>query len=137
MRIVLDTNVWVSALCFPGGACDQLLARLRRQPAAELVASPFILQEFEQVLRVKLGYAHREAAAVVHAIREMVTLVEPQSRIHVIREKASDNRILECAVSGEAALLVTGDAKHLLPLRTFQTILIRSPREVLDHWPSP
>ena len=134
MRIVLDTNVWVSALLFPGGACDELLMQLLRHPEVELVASPFIIQEFQEVMRVKLRYSSVEAEKMLAVMRRMVVFVDPPESVHVVREKEADNRILECAVAGHADLLVTGDTKHLLPLKRFRGIPIRSPREVLDHW---
>lgn len=132
MKVVLDTNIWVSALVFPGGTCDQLLQYFIRHPAIKIVASPFILHEFERVLREKIGLSSHEAGIAFHIFRAVTTLVEPQERIKIVKEKDSDNRILECAVAAKADLLVTGDTRHLLPLEMFQGIPIRSPREVFD-----
>ena len=133
MKVVLDTNVWVSALAFPGGTCDQLLQYFIRHPAIEIFASPFILHEFERVLLEKIGLSSHETAVALHTFRTVATLVEPKGKIEIVKEKDSDNRILECAVAAEADLLVTGDTKHLLPLKVFQGIPIRSPREVFDR----
>lgn len=132
MRVVLDTNVWISALVFPGGACDQLVRKLRESPSVVLLTSSFILQEFERVLVEKFEYARHDAEPLRRAVAEFSTIVEPQQRVTVIRQPDADNRILECAVDGQADLLVTGDAKHLLPLKIFRGIRICSPREVLD-----
>jgi len=63
----------------------------------------------------------------------MAAFVEPIERIKVVKEKDADNRILECALAAEAQFLVTGDTKHLLPLKVFRGILIKSPREILDR----
>ena len=133
MKAVLDTNVWVSALAFPGGTCDQLLQYFIRHPAIEIIASPFILHEFERVLREKIGLSSHETGLALLTLRTVTILVEPKERIGVVKEKDSDNRILECAVAAKADLLVTGDTKHLLPLRMFREIPIRSPREVFDR----
>ena len=133
MKVVLDTNVWVSALAFPGGTCDQLLQYFIRQLAIEIIASPFILHEFERVLREKIGLSSDETRVALQTLRTVTALVEPKEPIEVVKEKDSDNRILECAVAAEADLLVTGDTKHLLPLKIFQGIPIRSPREVFDR----
>lgn len=133
MKVVLDTNVWVSALAFPGGTCDQLLQYFIRHPAIEIIASPFILHEFERVLREKIGLSSHETGIALHIFRAVTTLVEPKEHIGIVKAKDSDNRILECAVAAEADVLVTGDTKHLLPLKIFQGISIRSPREVFDR----
>lgn len=132
MRVVLDTNVWISALVFPGGVCDQLVRKLRESPSVVLLTSPFILQEFERVLVEKFGYAQHDAEPLRRAVEQFSTVVEPQGQVTVIHHPDADNRILECAVDGQADLLVTGDAKHLLPLQTFRGIRICSPREILD-----
>ena len=50
-------------------------------------------------------------------------------RLAVITAKESDNRILECAVAGQAAFIVTGDRKHLLPLGEYSGIRIVSPAD--------
>ena len=133
MKVVLDTNVWVSALAFPGGTCDQLLQYFIRHPAIEIIASPFILHEFERVLLEKIGLSSHETGLALWTLRTVTTSVEPKERIGVVKEKDSDNRILECAVAAEADLLVTGDTKHLLPIKIFREIPIRSPREVFDR----
>jgi len=132
VRVVLDTNVWISALVFPGGVCDQLLRRFRQSPSVELVTSPSILREFERVLIEKFGYAEHDARSLQQVVEQLAVVVEPQQRLAVIQKPDADNRILECAVAGHADLLVTGDTKHLLPLRAFHGIPIRSPREVFD-----
>lgn len=132
MKIVLDTNVWVSALVFPGGVCDQLLQYFIRHPAVQIAASPFILKEFERVLREKLELSFHETEVACQTLKRAALFTEPCEHIKIVKEKDSDNRILECAVAAKADLLVTGDTKHLLPLKLFQGIPIRSPREVLD-----
>jgi len=50
----------------------------------------------------------------------MAVVVEPHQRIALIKEKDSDNCILECAVAGEADFLVSGDTKHIVPLKVFR-----------------
>ncbi|MDQ7818929.1 MAG: putative toxin-antitoxin system toxin component, PIN family [Armatimonadota bacterium] len=131
MRIVLDTNVLISALAFPGSIPDQLLSRVRRGDA-ELFISPFILDEFERVLREKFRLSRREAAARVRAVRAMARVVHTTARVTVIRAKEDDNRILECAVAAEAEFLVTGDRTHLLPLGSYGKTRIVSPAQMLD-----
>lgn len=134
MRIVLDTNVWIAALVFPGGICDQIVQRFLQAPSVELLISPFILQEIRQVLDRKFGFSLAAIAQVLQFVREHTTLIEPTEQLRLVREKEADNRILECAVSGGADLLVTGDTKHLLPLKAVRGIPIRSPRQILDAW---
>jgi uncharacterized protein len=133
MRVVLDTNVLLSALVFPGSKPDEVLACVRRNEVG-LVLSPFILAELERVLLEKFRFTAREAADRVGAIRRMAKLIEPTERVALVAAKDDDNRILECALAARADYLVTGDKEHLLPLRSIGPTLIITPAAFLDRW---
>ena len=130
MRVVLDTNVLLSALAFPGSKPDRVLQRVRRGEV-ELFLSPFILAEFERILRDKFRFTKRQTDERVTAIRHMATLVEPTERITLVAAKDDDNRILECALAARADYLVTGDKEHLLPLRSVGPTQIVTPAAFL------
>ena len=130
MRLVLDTNVLLSALVFPGSKPDEVLQRVRRGEV-ELFLSPFILAELERILRDKFRFTKRQADERVRVIRRMATLVEPTERIALVAAKDADNRILECAVAARADYLVTGDKEHLLPLRSIGETQIVTPADFL------
>ena len=138
MRVVLDTNVLVSALAFPGSKPDRILERVRRRETALFVSS-FILGELERVLTAKLRHTPAEVRQRVAAIRRMATLVEPGERIRLVEAMDDDNRILECAVAARADYLVTGDRQHLLPLRSVGGIPIITPAAfiALSHAAGP
>lgn len=130
-RIVMDTNVLLSALLFPGSAPDQVFQMARRGQVT-LILSPFILDEFQRILKDKFEHSDREAkerAAFVHGHAE---LVEPTEELYVVKAHQDDNRILECAVAAGADFLVTGDKAHLLPLRAIADTRILNPAEFLD-----
>jgi putative PIN family toxin of toxin-antitoxin system len=131
MRIVLDTNVLLSALAFPGSKPDQVLRCVRRGEV-DLFLSPFILAELERVLREKFRFSKRQTDDRVATIRRMASMVEPVERIALVVAKDDDNRILECALAAQAEYLVTGDTKHLLPLRSIGTIQILTPAAFLE-----
>ena len=132
MRIVLDTNVLISALAFPGSKPDQILYRIRRGEM-DLFISPFILSELDRVLQDKFRFGEKETNARVTAIRTIAHLVQPTERISVVSAKDDDNRILECALAAQAEFLVTGDKKHLLPLGSYRNTRIVTPAQLLDH----
>ena len=131
MRVVLDTNVLLSALAFPGSQPDQVLQRVRRGEV-ELFLSPFILAELERILRDKFRFTKRQTDERMNVIRRLATLVEPTERIALVTAKDDDNRILECALAARADYLVTGDKEHLLPLRSIGTTQIVTPAALLE-----
>jgi putative PIN family toxin of toxin-antitoxin system len=128
-KVVLDTNVLVSTLHF-GGRPREVLD-LARHGHIELVISSFILEETEKVLRENFRWEERILRLTLSRLKAIATMAEASHRITVIKEKDADNRILECAVAGGADFLVSGDNKHLLPLREFQGIRILRPADFL------
>jgi putative PIN family toxin of toxin-antitoxin system len=133
MRVVLDTNVLLSALVFPGSKPDEVLTCVRRGEV-ELLLSPFILAELERILLDKFRFTARQTAERVAVIRRMATIIEPTEHVALVVTKDDDNRILECALAARADYLVTGDKEHLLPLRSIGTTEIVAPAAFLDTW---
>jgi putative PIN family toxin of toxin-antitoxin system len=127
-RVVIDTNVIVSHLLFPGGNPSKILDLVAADKLI-LLLSDEILDEAGTVLMVKFGFDSRRAGESRDSLLALAEMVKPRHAVDVIREDESDNRILECAWSGKAHFLITGDKKHLLPLKQFKGIQILSPAE--------
>ena len=136
MRIVLDTNVFISALLVPEGNPGKIL-RLLESPAIELLVSQPILDELRKTLIAKFHFRSADAEEVVREIAREADIVKPTSLVEVIQRHPPDNRILECAIDGRADLIVTGDKAHLLPLRSFHGIPIVSPADFLRRFSLP
>jgi len=110
-RVVLDTNVVVSAVLTPSGtqAAVLLLALTGR---IALYVSPSVLAEYEEVLRrPRLKLRSRQIDSAMAAIHKVAHPVQPTQAVSVSPHE-SDNRFLECAEAAEANWLVTGDTKH-------------------------
>ncbi len=118
MRVVLDTNVIVSGLNFPGN--ERLVLELALRGRFELCVSPFILEEVAGVLVRKFAWTEERSAQALRALGDAATVVEPLRLPEMIEGGHADNRILECAVEVSADYLVTGDRRHLLPLEEHQ-----------------
>lgn len=130
IRVVADTNVYVSAVVF-GGTCEAILALARAQ-AIELYLSPAMQGELRFVLDHTFGWPPPRIRDALAEITALASLVRPPIRLSGVVSHDEDHRILECAVAARADFLVTGDKKHLQPLRTFRGVQIVSPREFLD-----
>jgi uncharacterized protein len=117
MRVVLDSNVFLSALLL-GRNCEEIL-ELARARVIEVLVSEEILSELERVLRKKFRWTESDIREFSDELREIGTLV--------------DAKILACAVAGKADVIVTGDKKHLLPKKKFRGIPILSPVDFLDR----
>lgn len=130
-RVVLDTNVYLSAILF--GGPPEAIVHLARSRALLLVVSAPILAELTRVLRTKFDWTAAQAREAVQEIRSLAVVVRPRERVGVIVADEPDNRVLECAVAGSVQAIVTGDLHHLRPLEFFRGIPILTPREFLDH----
>jgi putative PIN family toxin of toxin-antitoxin system len=125
--VVLDSNVWVSALEFggaPGLAVTQALT------VDQLPISDFIEQE---VVRVLTRRFHRDPGALQVVLDDLLRWayrVQIQNVVSGICRDPNDDPILETAVSAKAGLLVAGD-RDLLSLKSFQGIGIVTPVDYL------
>jgi len=133
LRVVLDTNVLLSMLGFPGGRMDALWDVIQ-DGLCEVYLSEFILEELARNLRKKARLSAFDIQNVLTLLRNRATMIEPHTHLDVIKRKDSDNRILECAVDANADVLVTGNFQDLLPLHEFQCIKILKPRDFLARY---
>jgi len=134
LRVVADTNVLVSALLFGGPPEQIVLAGLRGE--IQLLTSIPLLKELERVLKGKFKLNLHLVRNIIEEIKEVAELVEVSSHINVISYPDDDNRVLECAVDGKAEFIVTGDTKHILPLKEFRGTKTLSPSEFLNRLPA-
>jgi putative PIN family toxin of toxin-antitoxin system len=121
MRVVFDTNVFVSAFVVPGSHGERalLLAQANR---FELHTSVAILTETARVLRRKFDQDGDDIKQALRQISRAAVVSKPTSKLSIVDDEA-DNRILECALDARSDLVVTGD-RHLLKLRRFEGIPI-------------
>lgn len=132
MRVVFDTNVLIAALIFPGGKGEQALERVVEEERDRLLLSRAIVGELLEVLARKFTRDREELARVAVFFAGVAEMIEPQMRFRVLADEP-DNRILECAAAGDAALIVTGD-KRMLALARYEGTAIVSLRSYLDEY---
>jgi putative PIN family toxin of toxin-antitoxin system len=130
-RVVADTNVYVSAIVF-GGTCESILA-LARAGIIDLYTAPAILRELKTVLSQTFEWTDSQVQEALAEVNALTSLIRPTMKLSGILTHDPDHRILECALAADADFLVTGDKKHLQPLKTFRGIRIVSPRQFLDQ----
>lgn len=134
MRIVLDTNVALSALLWRGTPYH-LLASIRQQLNAQLFSSAPLLEELADVLTrpsaaKRLAVIGRSGADVLIDYVEAVDLVSPASIDRVVASDPDDDVVIATAIAANANLIVSGD-NDLLSLKQYQSIPILAPAEAL------
>lgn len=129
IRIVLDTNVIVSALLRPGGFPEAALS-LGINRIVQICISQPVIDEYSEVLyRPKLAIDPGKAATAIAKIREVSFAVVPGIFVKACSD-ADDNIFLECAQAAEADYLVTGNTAHF-PDRWITTEIV-TPRQFLE-----
>jgi putative PIN family toxin of toxin-antitoxin system len=131
MRVVLDSNIYLSGLIFPGSKPAMIL-NLANKGTFEVFCSDFIVDEIGRILIKKFGYDERTTDQFIGTFLKFVKIIIPQNKVEIIETKKDDNRILECALSARADYLITGDKKHILPLRKIGKIKIINPAEFIE-----
>ncbi len=126
-RVVFDTNVLISAFIFGGN--PERLFDLARFGELRLIVSPDILMEFAYVMKEKFAWAEDDIAEAIKAIGYSSELVRTTQKLKLVIDDA-DNRILECALEGNADFIVSGD-HHLLDVGRFQDVRIVRPKAFL------
>jgi len=131
LRVVLDTNVLISAILF-GGRPRQILEKAIRGDVRLCLSEP-ILEELKGVLqRSKFGYSSEMIQLIVIELMSIADFVNPSATLNVVLEDPEDNRILECAVEVEANCIVSGDS-HLLKLRRYRNTEILNAAGFLER----
>lgn len=130
MRAVLDANIYVSALISDAGNPARIIDQWLAGSFEILVSQPIV----DEILRVtSYERIQRKYAKVRERRLDFVALIEEQAiwvrmpeKLAVVGADESDNRYVECAVSGGGHYIVTGD-RHLLDVGEYMGIMILTP----------
>jgi putative PIN family toxin of toxin-antitoxin system len=121
LRVVFDTNIYISAFITPGGRAETALLRAVNGEVTLFTSIP-ILTETAGKLREKFKWDDEHITAAVRHAAAVGTIVKPAMTLAVLADEP-DNRILECALEAKAGVIVTGD-RHLLDLGEYEGVVI-------------
>ena len=125
--MVLDANVFVSAVNFPGN--ERFVLELALRARFEFYLPPFILEEVTGVLVGKFGRDQDRSAQAIRAIENAATASKPARESEVIEGGDADNRVLDCTVAANTDCLVISDRRYLLPIGEHQGAkIVNAPR---------
>ena len=131
MRVVLDTNVLISAFVFPGGAPEHVYRRAL-EGRITLVTSRPLLSELGRILAGMFDWEPTHAEEVVAQLVRIPMVVDPIGEITDITDDPPDNRVLEAASEGKAEAIVSGD-RHLLTLENWRGVRVMAPAVALNE----
>lgn len=135
LKIVLDTNILVSALINPHGRPAQIIDYVFENKV-RLFTSPPIVEELERVLSYpklmkRHGLGREKLREFISDLLSIMLLIQDEENIEVITEDPSDNKYLSCALNAKADFIVSGDV-HLLKLGGYGGIQIATAAQFLE-----
>lgn len=130
MRIVLDTNVFISGIFWEGNFCSQIIDKWK-EGIFQLVSSPKLVEELVETLRsFKISMPEEMIQEWKNLIIGTSIMVDPIVVIKTVKDDPEDDKFVEAAVYGEADFIVSQD-KHLLKLKEYNKIKILKPEEAI------
>ncbi len=130
LRVVLDTNVLVSAIISDGKPRELLKKGIANQFI--IVTSDLILQELATVLRrPKFKTNEKEIRRTTLALIRSAHVIKVKSKFAAVKKDPKDDKIINTAYDGNADVIVTGDS-HLLNLKSFREIKITTVEKMLN-----
>lgn len=129
-RIVLDSNIIISAVMFSGYPAEVL--SLVFAELIEGVISEKISEEVIGVLSEKFFLSQDRLDKIEKILRRDFLYVLPTKRFNIVRDP-DDNKIIETAIEGECEYIITGD-KDLLVLKKYERVKIITAREFLSKF---
>ena len=129
---VYDTNVLISGMIWGGVPYDSIELAKRNKVIG--ITCTEILDEFEEKLTTKLNVSPSQTSEIITNLLGFFRTVKITNRLKGVTADPDDDKIIECAVVAGATHIVTGDRKHLLPLQSYQDILIVRAADLLAEF---
>jgi uncharacterized protein len=130
IRVVLDTNILISALLSPSGPPAQVFLRAILDSDTQLCVSGEVYAEYEEVMRrPRLRRSESEVANALRAVRDRAYWVKPSVRVRAGVDP-DDDIFLECAIASGAQYLVTGNLRHFP--KQWEDVKTLTARQFLD-----
>ena len=117
----MDSNIIISALLFNGKPEEILF--MASGGDIETIISPSIIEEIKRNLINKFHRSDYETKKLISSVASISKIVIPKTKVKRVRY-LPDNKILEAALEGKVDYIITGDKKHLLPVKEFRGIPI-------------
>ena len=130
MRVVLDTNIFVSAVL--GGRLGVIMDAWRAGKFILVISGAIAREYLEVIHRPKFKISEREISAVTDYLLKTAEFVTPLQTITAVKADPMDDKFLEAALEGMADCIVSGD-EHLLALKAFRGISILTARKFIER----
>jgi|SRR3989344_5033798 len=132
MRVVFDTNIWLSAIFWKGEANKLIEQAINKK--IEIIVTEEILSEIVEILNKEAKFQKfieerkQKIEDLIRTILSFSILIQTRSKIELIKSHPKDNIILEAALDSKSDYIVSYD-KHILNMIEFRNIKILLPQD--------
>jgi putative PIN family toxin of toxin-antitoxin system len=132
MKIILDTNVFISGIFFSGPPSQILKAW--QNSRLQIVLSQEILNEYQRVAESLVGkFPKIDILPIIELMTIHGQLIDAEGFDVSVCDDPDDNKFMECAIASNSKIIISGD-KHLLKVSGYQGIKVLKPREFVDSY---
>ena len=132
MRVVIDTNVLISAIFFKGK--PDIILDAWRNGKLEIILSAEIFTEYSRVLhRLADKYPSIDTSGILYLLAAGSKFIEPIEIDKPVCDDPEDDKFIAAAIGGAVRTIISGD-KHLLDVNGHYGIEILGPSEYIDHY---
>ena len=132
MKVILDTNVFISGIFFSGPPSQILKAWGNR--SFQILLSQSILFEYQRVAEaLSSKYSSIDILPIIDLITIHGTFVDTHGFDISVCEDPDDDKFLECALAGKCKTIVSKD-KHLLKLSVYENVVVLNPRNFVEKY---
>jgi putative PIN family toxin of toxin-antitoxin system len=132
LKVVMDTNVFISGVFFSGPPYQILTAW--QSGEFELVVSQEILDEYRRVGKILAEERPKiDLNPILNFVIEYAKVYKPVKLKRPVCEDPDDDKFFACALASGSKIIISGD-KHLLKVSGYEGIEVLKPREFLDRY---
>lgn len=132
MKVIIDTNVFISGIFFTGPPYQILQAW--RKNIIKIVISPEILEEYQQVSEELIErFPNIDLVPIFNMVLSRSKMVFVKKLSQQICDDPDDDKFIACAIDTNTKLIISGD-KHLLKVSGFQGIRVVKPKMFVDKY---
>ncbi len=132
MKIILDTNVFISGIFFSGPPSQILKAW--QNSRLQIVLSQEILNEYQRVAEsLAAQFPTIDILPIIELMTIHAQLIDVEDFDLSVCDNPDDNKFIECAIASNSKIIISGD-KHLLKVSGYQGITVLKPREFVDSY---
>tara|TARA_Y100000310_G_scaffold329346_1_gene399005 strand:- start:106 stop:516 length:411 start_codon:yes stop_codon:yes gene_type:complete len=130
MRIVLDTNIFISGIFWTSSPSGKIILAWRRGVFMLITSNPILKELVDKLSSFKIEMDKQMIEEWKQIIVQNAIVVKPSMKLNIVKDDPDDNMFLEAAIEGNADYIVSQD-KHLLKVSTYKNVKILTPKDFL------